>query len=339
MLCPHSKTRHCFVIAVALALAAFLPLWPASPAGASTDVPPRQAGENPSVSSTEGWQQMPLSVGRGEKFTVFPVSGSWTVDARNFPRVGPDGYGPAVDERIHRPCKFDRGQPFGKLLGRVGENGGEFPVGAGGTLTAPSSGTLFLRINDADRCLGDNDGAITVAMAGDDDDARHPLSRQDFDDHCRDQGFAAGVVTTGNDAYSVRCKNSDGSLQRFDNPGAIHDFVSEVCGSAHPDIAVMDRLVTVNGTYGAWECMNRSSYAGVPDLRAWCESRGLSLFHRADIRFAAYGWTCVNADRTHSEGISVTLVCKSQFGQEALDRVADVRAKDVADAWDCRFVD
>lgn len=338
MLCRSGKTGHCFVIAVVIALAAFFPLWPISPAGAATDTS-RQAVESPSVSSTEEWQQMPLSVGRGEKFTVFYVSGSWTVDERNFPGVGPDGYEPAVDREIYQPCKLVPGQPFGKLLGRVGENGRTFPVGAGGTLTAPSSGTLFLRINDADRCLGDNDGSIAVAMAGDDDDARHPLVRQDFDDYCRDQGFAAGVVTTGNDAYSVRCKNTDGSLQGFDNPEDIHNFVTEVCQSTYPDTGVIDRLVTVSGTYGAWECMDRASYAGVPDLQGWCESRGLSLLHRADVRYAAYGWTCVNADRTHSEGISVTLVCKSQFGQDALDRVANVRAEDIGDAWDCRYVE
>ncbi|MET7296091.1 hypothetical protein ABZS79_28820 [Streptomyces griseoloalbus] len=282
---------------------------------------------------------MPLSVGKGEKFTVFHVSGSWTVDRRNFPRVGPGGYEPAIDKRIYQPCKFAPGQPFGELLGRVGENGRPFPVGRGGTLTAPSSGTLFLRINDADRCLGDNDGSITVAMAGDDDDVRHPLSRQNFDDYCKDQGFTAGVVTTGNDAYSVRCKNSDGSLQGFDNPEKYHNFVGEVCQSTYPDFSVIDRLVTMNGTYGAWECMNRASYAGVPDLQGWCESRGLSLFHRDGVRYAAYGWTCVNTDRTHSEGISVTLVCKGQFGQDALDRVANVRAEDIGDAWDCRYVE
>ncbi|GGV83727.1 hypothetical protein GCM10010294_60690 [Streptomyces griseoloalbus] len=337
MLCHDWKTRRCFVIAVALVLTTFFPLWPTPSVGASTGAS-RQAMENPSVDSTEEWQQMPLSVGKGEKFTVFYVSGSWTVDVRNFPRVGPDGYEPAIDREIHQPCKFVPGQPFGKLLGRAGENGTEFPVGAGGTLTAPSSGTLFLRINDADRCLGDNEGSITVAMAGDDDDVRHPLSRQNFDDYCKDQGFAAGVVTTGNDAYSVRCKNSDGSLQGFDNPEEFHNFVTEVCQSAYADISVMDRLTTVNGTYGAWECMNRASYAGVPDLQGWCGSRGLNLFHRADVRYAAYGWTCVNADRTHSEGISMALVCKSQFGQDALDRVSNVRAKTVGDAWDCRYV-
>jgi hypothetical protein len=84
--------------------------------------------------------------------------------------------------------------------------------------------------------------------------------------------------------------------------------------------------------------MDRVSNAGVPDLEGWCEAKGLNLFHRADARYPAYGWTCVNADRTRGEGISVTQVCKSQFGQDALDRVFNVRAKDVADTWDCRFV-
>ncbi|MFG2873159.1 hypothetical protein [Streptomyces sp. NPDC048338] len=281
---------------------------------------------------------MPLSVGKGETFAVFYVSGSWTVDVRNFPMVGPGGYGADIDRKIFQPCKFVAGQAFGELLGRIGESGTAFSVGAGGMLTAPDSGTLFLRINDADRCLGDNDGSITVALAGGDDDVRHPLSRRSFDEYCRDQGFEEGAVTTGSDAYSVRCKNSDGSLQEFNNPEDIHNFVGEVCQSTYPDIGVIDRLTTMQGTYGAWECMNRTSYAGVPDLQGWCESRGLTLSHRTDARYAAYGWTCVNADRTRSEGISVGLVCKGQFGQDALDRVSNVRAKDIGDAWDCRYV-
>ncbi|MER7870075.1 hypothetical protein ABTZ90_23945 [Streptomyces cellulosae] len=337
MLCSNWTTRRALVIAVAMALTTLLPLWPVSTAGATTSAP-RQALESPSVSSTEEWQQMPLSVDKGERFTVSYVSGSWTVDERNYPRVGPGGYEPAVDRKIYQPCKFAPSQPFGELLGRIGENGRAFPVGAGGTLTARSSGTLFLRINDADRCLGDNDGSITVAMAGEDKDARHTLTRQDFDDYCRDQGFSAGVVATGRDAYSVRCKNSDGSLQQVGGPEEMHDFVGAVCQATYPDIGVIDRLTTMNGTYGAWECMDRASYAGVPDFEGWCEAKGLNLFHRADVRYPAYGWTCANADRTRIEGISVTQVCKSQFGQDALDRVFNVRAKAVADAWDCRFV-
>jgi hypothetical protein len=337
MLCHDWKMRRCFVIATVAVLTTMIALWPTSHSAASTDTS-RHMKANPSVSSREGWQQMPLSIGKGEKFTVFYVAGTWTVDVRNFPRVGPGGYGSAIDGRIFQPCKLVAGQPFGKLLGRVGESGTAFAVDADGTLTAPDSGTLFLRINDADRCLGDNGGSITVAVAGDDEDVRHPLTRRNFDDYCRDQGFAGGTVATGSDAYSLRCKNSDGSLQEFNNPEDIHNFVGEVCQSAYPDIAVIDRLTTMDGTHDAWECMNRASYAGAPDLRGWCESRGLTLSHRADVRYAAYGWTCVNADRTRSEGISVGLVCKGQFGQDALDRVANVRAEDIGDAWDCRYV-
>jgi hypothetical protein len=281
---------------------------------------------------------MPLSIREGERFTVFYVSGEWTVDTRNFPEVGPEGYRESVDKEIYRPCKFIDNEPFGKLLGRVGEDGATFPVGEGGVLTSPQSGTLFLRINDSDECLGDNDGSLDVAVAGDDDDVRYPISRQDFDKYCREQGYGQGVVTSGNDAYSIRCKNDDGSLQRFGVVEEIHNFVGDVCSWAYPDRGVIDRLTTMSRTYDGWECMNRSSYAGIPDLREWCESRGLELFHRSDVRYAAYGWTCVNGGRTHSEGIPVGLVCKRQFGEDALDRVANVRAKEIGDAWDCRYV-
>jgi len=54
--------------------------------------------------------------------------------------------------------------PYGYLIGKVG-SGNVINIGnMGGPFTADASGFLSLRMNDGDKTLGDNDGAITVAV-------------------------------------------------------------------------------------------------------------------------------------------------------------------------------
>src|SRR5690348_16753683 len=61
---------------------------------------------NVTVSSTLGWQNTPLSVTKGQSYTVSYISGSWTVDSRNFPKVGPAGYSNSIDQTIYQGCKY-----------------------------------------------------------------------------------------------------------------------------------------------------------------------------------------------------------------------------------------
>jgi hypothetical protein len=117
------------------------------------------------IDSSRGWQRIPVTVTEGERFFVFYVSGSWTVDHRNFARVGAEGYPEQTDSAIYQPCKLDRDEPFGELMGRVGERGEPFPIGSGGDFTGRDTGPMFLRINDHDRCLKDNDGSLNVAAS------------------------------------------------------------------------------------------------------------------------------------------------------------------------------
>lgn len=119
---------------------------------------------NQTVSATEGWDYTPILILPGQSFTITYVSGSWTVDFRNFPDVGPGGYSPAVDATIYQDCKFDNSVPYGTLLGEV--NGQLFVVGNGGTFVVSTKGSLQLRINDADNCLADNAGSVEVAISG-----------------------------------------------------------------------------------------------------------------------------------------------------------------------------
>ena len=124
------------------------------------------------VSSTTGWQQTPLHLNKGDTFYVTYQSGSWTVDQRNYPQVGPSGYDSDTDNRVARGYKFESSLPYGTLIGRVGNGSlvtvrslGGLCLGLGGRSLAADTGYLFLRINDSDVALEDNAGSITVAVS------------------------------------------------------------------------------------------------------------------------------------------------------------------------------
>lgn len=139
---------------------------PAAPI--ATQVPagtdePAPAPTAMSINAQQGWQQTSLTVVTGGRFVVTYTSGTWTVDRRSISYVGPDGYSASVDSQIYQGCKVVSSLPYARLLGKIG-NGATFSVGQGGTFTASGSGTLFLRINDSDSCIGDNAGTIAVTV-------------------------------------------------------------------------------------------------------------------------------------------------------------------------------
>ncbi|MCA1674034.1 MAG: hypothetical protein LC799_18170 [Actinobacteria bacterium] len=115
-------------------------------------------------SAAPGWQATPLSLQPGQAFNVTYVGGSWTVDYRLFPEVGPEGYAATIDGEIYQGCKLDASLPYGRLLGRIGDSQ-FFSIGVGGTFIAATAGTLSLRIHDHDACLADNAGEITMMLA------------------------------------------------------------------------------------------------------------------------------------------------------------------------------
>jgi len=128
------------------------------------------------VAATVGWQQTALTLQPGDQFTIVYTGGTWTVDTRSLPYAGPNGYSLAVDSGIHAGCKVNTDAPYAMLLGQVG-GGAIFSVGLGGTFASDASGTLALRINDRDECLGDNDGSIGVVVAK----AQTPAPSANFD--------------------------------------------------------------------------------------------------------------------------------------------------------------
>jgi hypothetical protein len=121
------------------------------------------AASTVSVDSTRGWQTTSFRVTKGQQVS-FSTVGTWTVDFRNFPYVGPEGYTPAVDTTIYQGCKLAPTVPYGKLLVRVGDSTSFQVIGSAGTLTADRDGELAFRIHDADACLVDNAGTVTVTV-------------------------------------------------------------------------------------------------------------------------------------------------------------------------------
>lgn len=164
-------------ISVVVAVMVVLPLLITSGTASAAPSSPAKAAATAqtfTVSSTTGWQQTSLYLTAGQKFKVQYVSGCWTVDYRNFPCVGPQGYSSQEDAKIYQDCKYDGNNNYGVLYGIVGQvANGAFPIGSGGTFTAVAPGTyevgagnsgyLYLRINDT--CLTDNAGSVTMRLS------------------------------------------------------------------------------------------------------------------------------------------------------------------------------
>jgi hypothetical protein len=158
-------------------------------------VPVAQAAPAPAaktfvVSSTSGWQKTPIRLNVHQAYTVSYVSGTWTVDHRNFAWVGPGGYSNSVDRTIYQGCKYNPDSNYAVLLGTVGDSAAAFPIGEGGIFNASSTGPLYLRINDDDACLGDNAGAVKMLIS--------PVVQAPFKAYA---GYSA--VAGGNGAFGI----------------------------------------------------------------------------------------------------------------------------------------
>jgi hypothetical protein len=135
---------------------------PVAQAVTAAVIPPVTA--TPTVSATRGWQQTSINIAAGQTFTVSYISGTWTVDHRNFPSVGPGGYSDSIDRTIYQGCKYNSHRNYAVLLGVVGQSA-SFPIGEGGIFKAAASGPLYLRINDDNACLGDNAGSVKMYVS------------------------------------------------------------------------------------------------------------------------------------------------------------------------------
>lgn len=115
-----------------------------------------------SVNSREGWQKFNLQ----DNFTkVTRISGSWSVDARNYASVNASGHN-GDDAKALAPYnqyKYDRRFPFGALLMASGQEVWwiQYP---GELNNSVPFNVVKIRINDADNLLIDNEGMLQVCF-------------------------------------------------------------------------------------------------------------------------------------------------------------------------------
>ncbi|MGI5487378.1 hypothetical protein [Microtetraspora malaysiensis] len=148
--------------ATAAAAVTALALVPVSAAEATTATSQSARSYRFVVSATSGWQDTGTYLRRGDRYSVEYLRGTWTVDSARFDRVDADGYDWDTDARIYQGCKILKNEAYGTLLAKRGRS--LTAMGSYRKLRAKGSGTLRLRINDADGCLGDNAGQVTVVI-------------------------------------------------------------------------------------------------------------------------------------------------------------------------------
>ncbi|MEM7504823.1 MAG: hypothetical protein AAF417_22525, partial [Pseudomonadota bacterium] len=114
------------------------------------------------VNSELPWQDMGILVEDNTQITINVTAGTWTHWQGTRPYNNGNGEGGS--------CGFStctEPMPFfskGALIGRVGDQ--IFGIGNGKTIDITSTGSLYLRINDANNGLFDNDGILTVSVQG-----------------------------------------------------------------------------------------------------------------------------------------------------------------------------
>jgi hypothetical protein len=89
----------------------------------------------------------------------------WYFGSHSGPAGQEWGLGCGQYEGATQPCALDDA-PYGALVGRVSPDGEPFLIGGASKFTAPSSGPLYLAVNDNLGFYNDNLGGFTVILAG-----------------------------------------------------------------------------------------------------------------------------------------------------------------------------
>ncbi len=128
-------------------------------------VSPRSRVFQFTVQARLGWQDTSIYVASGERVSVQYVSGQWTggIGAGRWYDADGDLVAKYKCAEYASTCKEPMPNVFnGKLIARVDSH--MFEIGNYAQFSAPVAGRLFLRMNDHDEGLFDNDGAITVQI-------------------------------------------------------------------------------------------------------------------------------------------------------------------------------
>lgn len=117
------------------------------------------------VKADRGWQSSTVLMREGDQYLI---SATGRFELAQEPK-------PWISEPPGISFRYFGGKPLGLLLGCLlaesGDTGGAedsmlrvYPIGSGGTFTAPVTGSMFLRINDEWNSLKDNKGSVMVQI-------------------------------------------------------------------------------------------------------------------------------------------------------------------------------
>jgi hypothetical protein len=116
------------------------------------------------IDALEGWQDTGIRVKPGTSIDITVIEGKWTHWAGTQP-FNPGVGGGYICGKAMKPEDCVEPLPeysAGSLIGKVGDQ--VFRVGMGISQISTESGTLMLRINDADEGLYDNAGKLKVKI-------------------------------------------------------------------------------------------------------------------------------------------------------------------------------
>ncbi|MEM7799760.1 MAG: hypothetical protein AAF633_11265 [Chloroflexota bacterium] len=116
------------------------------------------------IFAEDGWQKSTIFIGQGQTCEIFVADGQWTHWQGVVPYNPGTGEEFVCAEKVDDPSTCIEPLPEynkGALIGRVGES--VFEIGNRSTVQLNGEGTLYMRINDANAGLFDNDGFLVVS--------------------------------------------------------------------------------------------------------------------------------------------------------------------------------
>lgn len=132
---------------------------------ASQTVPSQLSAYQIRIDATEGWQNADITLTLGDQLIIEVIDGRWTHQkgkASYNSGVGDQSYICAEYMSPNRCVEPLPSAPQGALIGKIGNI--IFEIDEGTKITVQNAGDLFLRMNDGDIGLYDNDGMLTVKI-------------------------------------------------------------------------------------------------------------------------------------------------------------------------------
>ena len=109
------------------------------------------------------WLNSGIMVTQGQTLTVFATGTVYTIAGNENTKSGPEGQLYLCPDLINSPtdCALN-GAPYGALIGRIGQYGYPFKIGANLEIVASSTGNLYLVVNDNLIYYSDNAGSYNA---------------------------------------------------------------------------------------------------------------------------------------------------------------------------------